>query len=265
MPLTPEQRAEIARENGAKSKGPVTAEGKLRSSRNALTHGERADRLALFAPPHYACACNEDRQAFFTLMDTLLAEYQPVNQVARSIVREIAVAMWEIRRLHGDTVNLRNLALVEETGKPVALAPEMAEQEVEGRAVHVLFAPRAPLARLSRQVDHLHLRIARLERRLKFVHHNFPAVASSTPEIEVENPSQPLENKEPEVPNEPTVSPAAEPPSPLVINETAPEIVAAYREQFPGRPIVVVPPDAVARGEDIPDHLPPVPRHPRAA
>ena len=265
MPITPEERARIARENGARSKGPVTSEGKLRSARNSLKHGERADRLALFVPPHYACACNEDRQAFYALMDTLLAEYQPVNASARSVVREIAIATWEIRRLHGDAVNLRNLALIEQAGQPLSLDAEMADEEISGRAVMTLFGPSAALPRLSRQIDQLHLRIARLERRLKFVHSNFPSVSASTPEFVPENDAQPLENTAQEAPNEPGVSSPAETEHPIIINETGPEIVAAYRGRFPGRPIVVVSPDPVSRGEDIPDHLPPVPRCPPAA
>lgn len=262
MPITSEERARIARENGAKSKGPTSPEGKLRSSRNSLTHGELADRLALFAPPHYACACNEDRQAFYALMDTLLAEYQPVNACARSIVREIAIATWEIRRLHGDAINLRNLAIVEQAGHPLALAPEMADQEIAGRAVQSLFGPSAPSPRLSRQVDHLHLRIARLERRLAFVHRNFPAIAAPAPEIDWANRPQTLKNTEQGSSNEPSEPAAVMTEHPVVVNETSPEILAAYRVQFPGRPIVVVPPDPVSRGEEIPEHLPPVPRHP---
>jgi hypothetical protein len=37
-PRTPAQ-IEASRRNGARSKGPVTAEGKARASRNALKHG----------------------------------------------------------------------------------------------------------------------------------------------------------------------------------------------------------------------------------
>lgn len=62
--MSKEERAEISRTNGAKSKGPKTEAGKERSSRNALKHGERATKHSDFAPPHDAVLCTDDRQEF---------------------------------------------------------------------------------------------------------------------------------------------------------------------------------------------------------
>ena len=43
----PGARAEASLRNGAKSRGPRTATGKLASARNALKHGLRARKLVL--------------------------------------------------------------------------------------------------------------------------------------------------------------------------------------------------------------------------
>ena len=54
MPMTKAQRAEVSRRNGSFSRGPVSETGKRASRMNALTHGMRAEEVAL---PH------EDPQA----------------------------------------------------------------------------------------------------------------------------------------------------------------------------------------------------------
>ena len=53
-------RAKIARENGAKSQGPITEEGKAASSQNA----NKSEEYAQILSPHHAVLCNEDRAAY---------------------------------------------------------------------------------------------------------------------------------------------------------------------------------------------------------
>ena len=71
--MTREERARIARENGAKSHGPKTDAGKQKSARNALKDGARADKFAHFVPPHEVVVCNEDRNLYMQLVDDLVA------------------------------------------------------------------------------------------------------------------------------------------------------------------------------------------------
>ena len=69
--MSKEERARIARQNGAKSCGPKTEEGKSKSARNGIKTGEFATKLAKFVPPDSAVLCNEERQAYFNLVDQL--------------------------------------------------------------------------------------------------------------------------------------------------------------------------------------------------
>jgi hypothetical protein len=98
---------------------------------------------------------------------------------------------------------------------------------------------------MSRQIDRLELRISRLRKGIKEIHADFPNIAKP-----IENKSVP-EEKEPESPkSEPTV----------YVTERDPEVLAAYRREFPNHKIVLLPPDSVAKGVDIEDDLPPAPR-----
>jgi len=121
--MTREERAKIARENGAKSHGPKTQNGKAASSRNAIKSGEHATKLAMFVPPHSAVLCNEKRQDYARLVEELLAVYLPVNEVARSIVRTIAIARWEIERLRACVTMHWNVALVDNAELPASSTP----------------------------------------------------------------------------------------------------------------------------------------------
>lgn len=99
--LTEEQkqrRAETARRNGAKSKGPITAEGKRRSSMNAITVGEHVDALQEELPPGARILSVEDRKAYIRLHQANLRHYRPQSETELSLVRNITIEQFEYER-----------------------------------------------------------------------------------------------------------------------------------------------------------------------
>jgi hypothetical protein len=90
-PITPKRtRAEIARANGAKSKGPVTLEGKAISSRNAIRHGLTAKEIVL---------PDESESSFRALRRSFFEQFNPRNVVERELVTALAATRWRLRRL----------------------------------------------------------------------------------------------------------------------------------------------------------------------
>jgi hypothetical protein len=83
-------RAEASRRNGARSRGPVTPEGKVRSAQNALKHGLRAERFTVVG--------DEDEDAFDAHEAALLAELMPAGALQTMLVERIARAAWRLRR-----------------------------------------------------------------------------------------------------------------------------------------------------------------------
>lgn len=82
----PHTKAETARENGAKSRGPVTSQGKARAARNSLRHGLCARRLAVSI---------ESNDELRTLREAYSAALQPQNIVEEHLVEEMVVAKWQ--------------------------------------------------------------------------------------------------------------------------------------------------------------------------
>jgi hypothetical protein len=83
-PVTPEGKLASA-ENSKLSTGPVTPEGKARSSRNAITHGMLAGAIVL---------TEEETVRFSDELDLLEEELQPRTPVEFKLVRVMAVADW---------------------------------------------------------------------------------------------------------------------------------------------------------------------------
>ena len=243
--MTKEERARIARENGAKSKGPKTEAGKAQSRLNSIKTGEHATTLAPFVPPSSGILCHEDRLKFFALINQLTQIFQPVNQEAAEMVRQIAIARWQINRLQTTLNSIWNFALLETAAQPAAVTEEHEDDFFAARTAEKLFAPKSPIDRIERHIDRLEIRIARLRRGIKDIHANFP------------NTANPIETQE----QPPTDTPKTEKDEPIVyVTENTPDVLAAYRREFPNHKIVILPPDDVAKGIQIEDDLPPAPR-----
>lgn len=96
-----QSKSDAARANGAKSKGPVTPEGKARSAQNAIKHGVYAETVLL---------ANESREAFGDLMESYIAKFQPADEAERKIVNRLVAATWREQRMlafEAATINLR--------------------------------------------------------------------------------------------------------------------------------------------------------------
>jgi hypothetical protein len=91
LPNVPNRKADLARRNGALSRGPATAEGKARSARNSTRHGICSRSLAPLDP--------EDAAALAGLRGALLARHQPLDEAEAHWVEELAAVAWRQRRL----------------------------------------------------------------------------------------------------------------------------------------------------------------------
>jgi hypothetical protein len=89
MGLAP-ARAAASRRNGAKSRGPKTAQGKARSAQNALRHGLCAQKFVVLG--------DEDAQAYAALEAAVLEELAPDGIVQRLLAGRVARAAWRVER-----------------------------------------------------------------------------------------------------------------------------------------------------------------------
>ena len=88
-PRSPAQ-IEASRRNGARSRGPVTPEGKAKASRNALKHG--------LAALHHFVLEDETPSELEELTARLLAECAPESEIEARLVRRMAIAFWKGER-----------------------------------------------------------------------------------------------------------------------------------------------------------------------
>src|ERR1039457_3869509 len=83
------RRINSSRANGARSRGPITPEGKERASTNALRHGLLAECVVLK---------NESNECFDDLLTQHIQRFTPADGVEFAMIEEMVAANWRMRR-----------------------------------------------------------------------------------------------------------------------------------------------------------------------
>jgi len=87
--MSSEKRIRASRANGALSRGPKTAAGKERSSRNAITHGLLSNLVVLEEEPV---------EAFEQLEASYLQRFGPLDSIEAGMIHEMLAGYWRMRR-----------------------------------------------------------------------------------------------------------------------------------------------------------------------
>ena len=83
------KQIEASRVNGAKSRGPVTAAGKQRSSQNSIRHGLTSKVVVL---------SNESQEDYDRVLAAYVARWQPSDEPELDLVEDIVSARWRLNR-----------------------------------------------------------------------------------------------------------------------------------------------------------------------
>jgi hypothetical protein len=95
--MSSKPKSDAARINGAKSHGPVTPEGRAKSSANSRKHGLAAK---------YALLPDESAAEFQLLFDDYTDQFHPQTGVETELVEVMVIARWRLRRLLAIETNL---------------------------------------------------------------------------------------------------------------------------------------------------------------
>lgn len=163
--MTSERRKNASRANGTRSKGPKTAEGKAKSSLNAVRHGMLAETILLE---------NEEPRVFKELYYAFMDRLQPADEVERGFIEEMVAFHWRMRRGWLTETELWNRSLEHQPDGP-AHHPEL------GR-ISLAFSElaRSPeMALLNRYESRLHRMLQRSLKSLQSLRETKPPLQPS--------------------------------------------------------------------------------------
>jgi len=184
-------RAEASRNNGRKSRGPKTPEGKRIASMNGVTHGLRSLTPAL---------TNEDREGLERLERRYRETYRPAGPHEEELVEQMALAKWrETRAIFLETAlyDLQMDLQIEDVRR--RFEGDIDEPTRAAIAFRALVGPNGPLITVHR-IEMDYVRLHRLSHKRLLEHQAQRLNSPTTPE--------PLSNiAEPRTPNSELASP----------------------------------------------------------
>jgi hypothetical protein len=128
-----QRQIDSARRNGAKSNGPITPEGKAKSSLNALKHGLAADPEIILE--------HENNDNYDRLLEGYVHAYKPASGDEYDLVCQIVSASWRLRRIGRMEANLIEDQMAS-CARILAIGDETAPDEVlEAKAFRNLTYP----------------------------------------------------------------------------------------------------------------------------
>ena len=109
--MATEKQTAANRLNAQKSTGPRTPEGRAAVRLNGVTHGLTAETLVLKG---------ESEDDFKALFEALEAEHEPTTPTEETLVAQLAMATWRMRRLYNMEAGFYNVRM---NGEAAIVAP----------------------------------------------------------------------------------------------------------------------------------------------
>lgn len=200
-------KAEAARQNGAKSRGPTTPEGKQKSARNATKSGAYANHALILA--------NEDPDAFREILVAYITRFAPTDPFEHNLIRELAATDWQISRQRANETALINAELLAQTPPEGHLNDPAIESTLTAAATDALFNRSRTLAHIQRQIHQLTITRQRLLDTLLDARRNFP-IQRQAPDLDLPEPrpAAPIPFPKPSFPERTQPDPATPPLTP---------------------------------------------------
>ncbi len=219
LPVPSKLKSDTARANGAKSHGPVTPEGRAKSSANSRSHGLTAK---------YKLLPDESSEEFELLINDYIDQFEPRTAVEMDLIEVMAIARWRLRRFLAMESQLFDVEIVR------------SEKQIDRE-----FNNMNEVARLAwvfqKMADKGHS-IAMLIRYEGSLNRSYDKALKQLLLLQSRRQSPPPSPTNTKIQNEPKPDPQPDPdsavqPDPAAVSEARPSGSACSYEPRPGRPL----------------------------